>query len=183
MPRSVPFRLLKETLHSTKRVHNPCAANSASEKVQAKKPRSSSNFSRSITKAPTNLVSLKIIGRRSRGGRHFQLNAQGFDNFDLRKRDDEPSAPAAISVLLFQDFFGKVPGQQQYVIRHVFQQMLRRKNAELGTRRVVALLSSAAIDHISEHLLTKSKTIQQSAAFGRCAIDCDPLAALLQLAQ
>src|SRR6516164_9778390 len=62
MPRRVLLSLLSELLICTKRVSRPAAANSRSQKTRAKKPRSSSRLSSSITKAPSSGVGTKRIG-------------------------------------------------------------------------------------------------------------------------
>src|SRR5262249_39152967 len=62
MPRRVPLSLLSELLICTKRVSRPAAANSRSQKTRAKKPRSSSRLSSSMTKAPSSGVGTKRIG-------------------------------------------------------------------------------------------------------------------------
>ena len=64
---------LSELFTCTTRDESPWAANSFSQKARAKKPRSSSRFSRSMVNAPLSGVSLKIMPslfvRRSGGGR------------------------------------------------------------------------------------------------------------------
>src|SRR6516164_8537819 len=62
MPRRVPLSLLNELLICTKRVSRPAAANSRSQKRRAKKPRSSSRLSSSMTKAPSSGVGTNRIG-------------------------------------------------------------------------------------------------------------------------
>src|SRR5271169_6177502 len=62
MPRRVPLSLLNELLIWTKRVSRPAASNSRSQKKRAKKPRSSSRFSSSITNAPGRGVGTKRMG-------------------------------------------------------------------------------------------------------------------------
>src|SRR6516165_2461517 len=62
MPRSVPLSLLSELLICTKRVSRPAAPNSRSQKRRAKKPRSSSRLSSSMTKAPWSGVGTNRIG-------------------------------------------------------------------------------------------------------------------------
>src|SRR6516225_8865400 len=66
MPRRVPLSLLSELLIWTKRVSRPAAANSRSQKKRAKKPRSSSRLSSSMTKAPASGVGTKRIGSSGR---------------------------------------------------------------------------------------------------------------------
>src|SRR5215212_6882522 len=61
IPRNVPRRWLNETLHCTNRAFRPREWNSSTQNVRAKKPRSSSLRSSSITNAPFNLVSVKTI--------------------------------------------------------------------------------------------------------------------------
>src|ERR1700751_3804382 len=90
MPRRVPLSLLNELSICTKRVSRPAAANSRSQNARAKKPRSSSRLSSSMTKAPssgvgTNRIGSLICGRRPRlrgakaGDRHVMLPAQVLD--------------------------------------------------------------------------------------------------------
>src|SRR6516165_1803434 len=66
MPRRVPLSLLSELLICTKRVSRPAAANSRSQKTRAKKPRSSSRLSSSMTKAPASGVGRNRIGLSGR---------------------------------------------------------------------------------------------------------------------
>src|SRR3984893_194622 len=62
MPRKVPLSLLSELLICTKRVSRPASANSRSQKTRAKKPRSSSRLSSSMTAAPASGVGTNRMG-------------------------------------------------------------------------------------------------------------------------
>src|SRR5271166_263452 len=82
MPRKVPLSLLNELLICTKRVSRPAAANSRSQKTRAKKPRSSSRLSSSMTKAPSSGVGTNRIGPSGRlslglAGHPVEAMAQG----------------------------------------------------------------------------------------------------------
>src|SRR5207245_5148963 len=61
-PRNVPSSLLSELLICTKWVSRPASPNSRSQNTRAKKPRSSSRLSSSMTTAPASGVGTNRIG-------------------------------------------------------------------------------------------------------------------------
>src|SRR6516164_9225164 len=82
MPRRVLLSLLSELLICTKRVSRPAAPNSRSQNTRAKKPRSSSRLSSSMTKAPssgvgTNRISVSGGLALRRAGHLVEAAAQG----------------------------------------------------------------------------------------------------------
>src|SRR5947208_1051618 len=66
MPRKVPLSLLSELLICTKPVSRPASANSRSQNTRAKKPRSSSRLSSSMTTAPASPVGTNRMGPSGR---------------------------------------------------------------------------------------------------------------------
>src|ERR1700735_1610610 len=101
MPRIVPRCFVSVRLHCGQSVFKPCAANSCSQKVRARKPRSSSRNSKSMSQRPASEV---------------RENFMRSDDFYFWNRDDEFSTGGAICILLRKNFIGKIPSQQQRVI-------------------------------------------------------------------
>src|SRR5260370_4789377 len=64
MPRSVPDFLFREMLHCGYEMGSPRSANSRWQYARAKKPRSSTRASRSMTQAPRSIVSSNIAHPR-----------------------------------------------------------------------------------------------------------------------
>src|SRR6516162_7103768 len=93
MPRRVPLSLLNELLICTKRASRPAAANSRSQKKRAKKPRSSSRLSSSITKAPSSGVGRNRIGSSGR----LSLWFSG-DPVEAMAYSAQPDEPAAVEI-------------------------------------------------------------------------------------
>src|SRR5580658_2893701 len=78
MPRRVPFRLLKEILHWTNSAGKPLVSNSCLQNARAKKPRSSSRFSKSMRKEPFRLNSRKITRKPLVGSETSRWLEQGW---------------------------------------------------------------------------------------------------------
>src|ERR1700687_4051765 len=97
-------------LVSTSCGFKPRAANSFADQHCAKNPRSSSNRSRSITNAPDNLVSVKIIDVASRARGYFQNYRIRLDDSDFGNGNDKTSISSPVLVLLLQNLSGEVPG-------------------------------------------------------------------------
>src|SRR5215469_1360815 len=87
MPRKVPLSLLSELLICTKRVSSPAEPNSRSQKTRAKKPRSSSRLSSSMTKAPGSCVGTKRIS--SSGGLALRLRGHPVEAMAQGAQPDE----------------------------------------------------------------------------------------------
>src|ERR1051326_1578508 len=95
------------------------------------------------------------------------------DQFDLGNRNDELATARAILRLLRENLAGKIPRQQQHVVRHICEQLLRWKDFQVRARRVETLLDRAAVDNEIECLTAESAVIQKRAAFGRSTVDCN----------
>ena len=80
--------------------------------------------------------------------------------------------PAARSVLslLRQNFVREVPGEQQGVVRHRLQQLLRRIDRQMDAGYVSTLFVVASIDNEIQHFLTNAAVIQERAALSGCAV-------------
>src|SRR6516225_4346226 len=147
MPRKVPRSLLKGLLICTKRVSRPASANSRSQKKRAKKPRSSSRLSSSITKAPGSGVGTKRIGpsrclSRRLGHQPVETMAQGAQSHE----------PIAVEVLSRKPVRAIVRQQLFHAGGEcVFQPKIGQQAAKLGeidaiVARVLADL--AGIDNV-----------------------------------
>src|SRR6516165_3937089 len=93
MPRKVPLSLLNELLICTKRVSRPATANSRSQNARAKKPRSSSRLSSSMTKAPSSGVGRNRIGPSGRPS----LRLSGHP-VEAMAQSAQPDKPVAVEI-------------------------------------------------------------------------------------
>src|SRR5215218_5457771 len=98
MPRTVPLRRLKERFAWTSLVESPCSANSSAHQARAKKPRSSSRRSRSITYAPRSSVSVKITGLAYARGPPAKLGIE-VAAVDQQPEVLQPDVPVALELL------------------------------------------------------------------------------------
>src|ERR1022692_1793723 len=117
------------------------AANSCSQKVRARKPRSSSLNFRSMSQRPGSVV---------------RENFMRSDDFDFRNRDDEFAAGGAIGLLLRKNFIGKIPRQQEGIVRLTLEQFFGRQDRQVRAGREPALFVSAAIHY--EIQITRTDT-------------------------
>src|SRR5215212_4660537 len=97
-----------------------CAANSRSQKVRAKMPRSSLDGSGSMSHAPSSSV-----------GRKRTVS----DDAHFGDRHDETPAGGAVFRLLAEDLLLEVPGEEQHVVRPIFEELLRRQDAQVRAGR------------------------------------------------
>src|SRR5438046_7372561 len=146
MPRSVPASRLTDRLMCASRDASPRASKSSAPHARAKKPRSSSNRSRSIAYAPATAVSVKIIS----GASHHA---------HVRDRHDEPAAAPPVLGLLLQNFVGEVPREQEDVRRLPLEQPLRRFDRQVDARHESPLLVRAAIDDEVEVLAADARVV------------------------
>src|SRR5262249_16952806 len=64
------------------------------------------------------------------------LNLSASDHFKSRDGDDEFSPPVTVLALLFKYLIAEIPRQQQTVVRHLFQQLLRSEDRQSRSRSV-----------------------------------------------
>src|SRR5579862_8004049 len=152
-------------LHCSAQRASPRAINSPLQYVRAKKPRSSSISSGSTMYAPAIPAEMNLIFRVAPTRGRAPLN-----NAWLRNRHDESPAAPPVFILLPENLIGKIPREQQHVIRHLLEQLLRRADRQMRARRVEPLLCRAAINHKIQHVPSDAAVIQQRRTFRRSAI-------------
>src|SRR4051812_30951945 len=109
-------------LHWARAVSRPWSPNSRAHHVLAKNPRSSSTRWGVITNTPANVVSLNSTAP----SRRCAAAPAALHDSDLRDGNDEVTAARDELVLLRENLVGEVPRQQQHVVGHRFEQLLRR---------------------------------------------------------
>src|SRR3954471_24674350 len=109
MPRIIARLFVKVRVHCGQWTFSPCSANSVSQYVRARKPRSSCRSSSSISQTPGKVVLANFI-------------SEPLGYADLWNRNHKLTTLFAISLLLFQNLLRKVPGQQKRVIGRLLKQ-------------------------------------------------------------
>src|ERR1700730_13676041 len=175
MPRKVPSSLLSELLICTKRVSRPASANSRSQKTRAKKPRSSSRLSSSMTTAPASGVGTNRIGPSGRFSvrlpRHpVQAVTQG----------TQPHELLAVEIA-GRETMRAVPCQQLLHAggERVFEAEIGQQSAELGEIDAVVarvLPDLAGVDDVgARHQPLDDRGDVAHLVILRLAADVDPL--------
>jgi hypothetical protein len=67
-------------------------------------------------------------------------------------RDDKLPTASAIFSLLKEYLVRNIPRKQKHVIRLGFQQLFRRIDAKMSSRRIASLLRGSLVDHITENI-------------------------------
>src|SRR5262245_10422620 len=109
--------------------------------------------------------------------------ARGSRDPQLRQRNDEGAAAAAVFVLLRENFFAEVPRQQQHVVGHFGEQILRRSNGQPRTCQPAAVFLWIAVDDELEHVDADPQRVEQHRAFGAGAIGGQAPPAALSIPQ
>src|SRR2546429_506958 len=156
MPRSVPFSLLNEMLHCTVRGFRPRASNSAWHQERAKKPRSSSYFCSSMTKAPGNFVSQKTTIDPHLRDRHHQL-----------------AAPLANIRQLLADFLFQIPRQDQHVIGLGFTNPAGVEYRNVCSGQEFSMLVRVSVDSVIEKVAANAAVIEKRVPFAGRTITND----------
>src|SRR5208282_3038468 len=96
---------------------------------------------------------------------------------------DEPGAPAADIGELARDLVFKVPRQDQHVIGLGFGNLFRRKNRNVSSREIFALLVGISVNRVVEKIGAYAAIVEQGIALARRAVAGDRFAAALRLDQ
>ena len=94
--------------------------------------------------------------------------------------DDEAPSAIAVFLLLLEYLLGKIPRQQQKVIRHALQKDLIRHNWNVLAGHKASVLVSVAIGHKINELFSDSAVVDKSASLCRCSIGGNMGASSLQ---
>src|SRR5258708_538519 len=97
--------------------------------------------------------------------------------------DDELSASLLIFLLLLKDFVGEIPGKQQDIIRHTFQQSFRSQDGNVFARHEQALLVRIAIHNEVDKFSADATVVDHRTALGGGAIGRNACAFAFQAGQ
>src|ERR1700747_642650 len=100
----------------------------------------------------------------------YIFGSSGLDDIYFRNRHDELPTSFPVFSLLFEDLVGKIPGKQKHIVRHVFQQLLRRQNLQMHTGHDLAVLVRVPIYDILDHRRIEARIVQQYGSLGRGAV-------------
>src|SRR5437870_3285719 len=175
MPRKVPLSLLSELLICTKRVSSPASVNSRSQNTRAKKPRSSSRLSSSMTTAPASGV-----------GTNRMAPSGGLSPRLLRHPVQAMTQGAQPHELLAVEIAGRetvraVPRQQLFHAggEGVFESKIGQQSAELAEIDAVVarvLADLAGVDDVgARHEALDDRGDVAHLIILRIAADVDPL--------
>src|SRR6266436_296821 len=175
MPRRVPSSLLSELLICTKRVSRPASANSRSQNRRAKKPRSSSRLSSSMTTAPASGVGTNRIGPSS----GLALRLPGHP-VEAMTQGAQPHELLAIEIA-GRETVRAVPCQELLHAggERVFEPEIRQQSAELGEIDAIVariLADLAGVDDMGpRHQALDDRGDVAHLIILRVAADVDPL--------
>src|SRR5215472_17216655 len=100
-----------------------------------------------------------------------------------RKWNDEPAAAPPVLGLLSHDLLGKVPAQEQHVVRHGLEQPPWRYDGDVHPREIASLLVGVPVSHEFERLPTDTDVVQKGGTLGGGAVGGDAPAGLLEFGQ
>src|SRR5258708_12929528 len=96
----------------------------------------------------------------------YIFESSGLDDMHFRNRHDELPTSFPVFSLLFEDLVGKIPGKQKHIVRHVFQQLLRRHNLQMHTGHELTVLVRVPIYDILDHRRIEPPILPPDASLG-----------------
>src|SRR5262245_22958169 len=93
--------------------------------------------------------------------KNFMAQMTCLNHGHFGNRDDEFASLFAVSLLLIEDFLGKIPGQQQGVAWHFFQEPCGRNNWDVRSGCESALLVGASVGDKVECFISEPKKVKE----------------------